>query len=90
MTAPTAKDLVIDIDEVLLTPRAYETWMAWAATIPERLYAATGRLPDSATIPDEAGMVHEDGSLEVFVDIPGYSRIGMVIPPEEWSWRMRQ
>ncbi|NBD73709.1 hypothetical protein GVX82_01560 [Patescibacteria group bacterium] len=76
---------IIDLDAVNLTAEAVAAYQQLA----ERVGAALAQLGISPEeIPDEQGRLMTDGSLEVFVTLPGgHGEISMTIPPEHWAWR---
>ena len=72
---------VVDLDDVLISPRAHASWHAAAAVGAQALPAVHPSL-----IPDEQGIWLPTGELEIFVEIAGH-RISMKIPPSEWAWK---
>ncbi len=76
----------IDLDDVLLSPEAVAAWLrAVAAAV------RAGKLAgiDPAAVPDERGRVESDGSLIVFVPLPGGGEISVRLPPGAWARRQR-
>ncbi|HWO07448.1 MAG TPA: hypothetical protein VNM40_02595 [Candidatus Paceibacterota bacterium] len=75
---------VIDLDDVLISPAAYQVWHAVA-----RAAALSGILsgirPDR--IPIEQCLWLPSGELEIFVDVPNVGRVSMKIPPDQWAWK---
>lgn len=72
------------LDRVLLSVEVVRAWEAHAASIAAQLTAA-GISP--ADIPDEQAEQQADGSLLIYVEVPGQPRIGMRVPAGAWRWR---
>ncbi len=77
---------VVDLDDVVLSLATYQAWQANAEAAAGAL-AAAGRLTDPSLIPDEQGLLLADGSLEIFVEIPGVARVSMRAPVGHWRFR---
>ncbi len=69
----------IDLDVVRLTPAAYRRWVTHTAK------ATFGMAVDPAFFPIERGRIHQDGSLEIYVELPGGREISMHVLAEEWA-----
>ena len=79
---------IIDLDHILLTPRAVNIWMALAEHVAR---AIQGLEIDPSTIPDEQARVEEDESLTIFVELPdGKGEISLSILPEHWQRRFEK
>lgn len=76
------------LDNVLLSPRAYRQWQETAAEA-VRVAASMGLRVDPDTIPDEMAKSLPDGRLLIWVDVPGFRRIQLVVPNGQWTWRNR-
>lgn len=71
------------LDKVNITPKAYS---AWLGICEEHIMGlAASSLPSD--IPDEKGAIQADGSLLIYVDLPGAYRVQMRVEPDEWAWR---
>lgn len=76
------------LDLINISPAAYQAWMAKAReTVSAWLRVGAVRTPEE--IPDEKGRVLEDGSLEIYAELPSGLRASLVVPPEQWAWRIR-
>jgi len=73
-----------DLDLVLLTPAVVREWTDEIAPRAAALLAASGY---QGPIPDERGRVEEDGSLTIYVALPGGAEIGMSVLSLEWAWK---
>lgn len=76
------------LDHVLLSQDAYHEWGRVAADA-VRQAVAEGVCISPENIPDEMAKPVDAGGLLVWVDIPGWRRIEMVIPKSQWAWRKR-
>ena len=74
-----------DLDLVLLTPEVVRVWKFEVAPRAAAMCAAAGIKPTQ--IPDERGRVEEDGSLTIYVALPGGGEVGMSVPPDHWAWK---
>lgn len=72
-----------DLDLVLLTPAVVRAWVNEVVPRAVSLLIAAGMSPDS--IPDERGRVETDGSLTIYVSLPGGGEVGMSVPPSQWT-----
>lgn len=74
---------VIDLDKILLSEEAVAAWMAIVPRV-ARAFQAVGIRPEE--IPDERARIESDGSLKIFVEVPGgCGEISLTIPPESWA-----
>jgi hypothetical protein len=76
----------IDLDSVLLSPATVEAWHALARRIGETLkvFADEGR--ELLPIPDERARANDDGTLTIYVEIPGVVNISLDVPADQWSF----
>jgi hypothetical protein len=72
-----------DLDLVLLTPAVVRAWSDEVAPRAARLLAAAGY---RGPIPDERGRVEEDGTLTIYVALPGGGEVSMSVPAGQWAW----
>ncbi|MBI2356068.1 MAG: hypothetical protein HYV13_02595 [Candidatus Doudnabacteria bacterium] len=72
----------VDLDELLLSPRAV---FGWLAKVRESAVALEGVNPQ--LIPDERARINDDGTLTIFVEIPGIITISMEVPRGDWAYR---
>ncbi|MFZ2556031.1 MAG: hypothetical protein WAX57_04280 [Minisyncoccia bacterium] len=75
---------IVDLDDVFVSPAALSAWQA-TAQVGARALTLVGI--SFAQIPIEQGLILETGELDIFVEIPGLTRISMRIPPEQWRFR---
>jgi hypothetical protein len=75
------------LDLVRLDEQAYRDWLARAGEAANR-WARSGRLATLSAIPDERARPLPDGSLEIYLDLPG-ERVSLIVPPGRWAWRVR-
>ncbi len=74
---------VIDLNFVTVTPTAAIAYASFCVTIALALEElGLGK----TKIPDERGETMPDGSLKIFVDIPGKARVEFTIPEGEWEY----
>ncbi len=78
------KNKIDDLDLVLLTPAVVRAWVLEVVPRAMSLLAAAGVSPDS--IPDERGRVEADGSLTIYVALPGGTEVSMSVPAGQWAW----
>ncbi len=71
------------LDRIRLTPEAYQAWVARSR---QAAWQMQDLGIDPRSIPEEQGEVLDDGSLRVFVDVPGLGRVDLVISPDEWTY----
>lgn len=69
------------IDKIAISPSAVERWIKIADEAVKKIASDT----NPAQIPDEQIQEQKDGSLLMFVDLPG-KKISMKVYPDEWSW----
>ncbi len=76
----------INLDEIMLSQNVVAAWheMAVRATL---FILYTKRKKREVFIPDERARINDDGSLTIFVNIPGVIEISMRVPPDEWTYR---
>ena len=74
----------IDLDLIGLSVPAVEAWHAMAERVAVAL-AQMRRVGDSS-IPDERARVNDDGTLTIFVSIPGVMDISMDVPADQWQY----
>jgi hypothetical protein len=79
---PKSQSEVLDLDTVLISAA---TWCAWDAVVRRSLPQFRGL--DPRDIPDEQGRIASDGSLTIFVALPGGREIALNVPPGEWIRR---
>lgn len=80
---------IVDLDDVVISPAAYQAWQATAAVSAQALIVAR-IVSDPSQIPIEQGLWLASGELEIFVEIvvgqqPAL-RISMKIPSDQWTW----
>jgi len=75
---------VINLDDVLVSPQAYQRWQQ---TVREALERYRGSGIDPSDIPNEQGRVEGDGRLTIFVTMPDKSEVSMSVPADQWKWR---
>lgn len=76
---------IVDLDDIEIAESARDAWALHAQAAVQML-AIMGRVLDSTQIPDEQGVWLPDGSLEIFVEISGVTRISMKVPPGHWRF----
>lgn len=73
------------LSRVALTPDAFERWHKLASD-PRTLAKLDGVNP--SRVPDELARVEADGSLTIYLAIPGNrGEISMRVEPNEWAWQ---
>ena len=77
---------IVDLDLVNISPSVYWAWNKLARQAVKNM-AARGVRFRPEEIPDEAGRLETDGSLIIFVALPGGEEVSLRVPPDEWSWR---
>ena len=77
-------DEIDDLDFVLLTPAVVRAWKEEIAPRAARELATAGY---TDSIPDEQGRVEADGSLTIFVALPGGVEVTMSVPAGQWAWK---
>ena len=73
------------LDFVLITPTVFRVWMN--EVVPHAVSELIARGANLDSIPDERGRVEEDGSLTIYVDLPGGIEVKMSVPPDQWDWK---
>jgi len=73
----------IDLDLVALTPAVVEAWQEVAQSA--FALAHSGRV-GPAEIPDEQARVNDDGTLTIFVSIPGVIDVSLDVPADQWAY----
>ncbi len=74
----------IDLDDVLLSEVAVAAWQELARRVVEAMLVADIVI-DTQSIPDERTRVETDGSLTIYVVVPGLGEVSMTILPEQWA-----
>jgi hypothetical protein len=74
----------IDLDDVLTTQAALAAWEDFARRIGEAI-RLMDRTIDPKSIPDEQARVEADGSLTVYVVVPGLGEMSLTLPPDQWA-----
>lgn len=74
---------VIDLDKVLFSEEAVAAWMSIVPRV-ALAFQAVGICPEE--IPDEQARIESDGSLTIFMEIPGgRGEVSLTIPPGAWA-----
>jgi hypothetical protein len=72
------------LDNILLSTRVYLEWMDRVGSAADALRSC-GLSPED--IPDETAEVMPDGSLRIFVPLPGRPPLELLVPSGEWAWK---
>lgn len=77
----------IDLDDVVLSAVAVAAWQEMAGRIGRALAQISAmRGGEKFTIPDERARIEDDGTLTIYVSIPGVlPEVSMVVPVGHWS-----
>jgi len=73
----------ISLDEVNISPAAYEAWQEIVERIDEILPSLEIAPSD---IPNEKTRIENDGSLTIFVTLP-IGEVSLRVPPHQWTYR---
>lgn len=74
----------IDLDEIVLSEEAAHAWLGIAERVVRALQIA-GFTLDPASIADERARVNADGTLAIYVSVPGIIDVSMVVPAGQWA-----
>ena len=72
----------IDLDDVLLSPAAVAAWQEMAVRIASALQGV-----QPSDIPDEKACINDNGTLTIYVKIPGNADISLDVPTDQWAYR---
>ena len=72
----------IDLDDVLLSPAAVVAWQEMAARIASALQGVR-----PSDIPDEQARINDNGTLTIYVKIPGKADISLDVPADQWAYQ---
>ena len=87
----TAMPQEIDLDDVGLSPAAVAAWQEMAGRVGDVLRQISAmRGGERFAIPDERARVENDGTLTIYVSIPGIAEIAMTVPVGQWSRNPQQ
>lgn len=76
----------IDLDEFMLSPSAVLAWGEMARRVAQELSAIAQTRGQMLEIPDERARVNDNGSLTIYVKIPGVLDISMDVPADQWAY----
>ena len=77
----------IGLDEVMLSTSAVTAWHEMAARVAPALQQIGKMRRETLSIPDERVRVNDDGTLTIFVNVPGAINVSMDVPAGQWSHR---
>lgn len=77
----------IDLDEIMLSQAAAAAWYEMAGRVATALQHIGKMRGKTLSIPDERARVNDDGTLTIFVNIPGIIDVSMDVPAENWAHR---
>jgi pyruvate formate-lyase activating enzyme-like uncharacterized protein len=77
----------IDLDEVMLSQDAAVAWHEMAGRVAVALQHIAKMGKEIPQIPDERARVNDNGTLTIFVNIPGVIDVSMEVPGGHWSYR---
>jgi len=78
---------IINLDAIMLSPAAVAAWQKVAQRLAPALREISEKRGDALDIPDEQGRVNDDGSLTIFVEIPGVDmNISLEVPASQWAY----
>ena len=76
----------IDLDEVALSSATVEAWKEIAERVARGLAEIARMRGTTFAIPAERGRVEDDGTLTIYISIPGVTEASMTVPAGHWSW----
>ena len=80
----------INLDDVVLSPATVAAWQEIAKRVARALAEIARVRGTTFAIPDERGRVNDDGSLTIFISVPGViTEAFMDVPAGEWAWASR-
>ncbi len=81
---------VYDLDDIMISPRIYETWLAYCPFVVEEIakeFERQGKILNPAEIPNEQFREFADGTAEVFIFFKEINKeIKMSVPKGEWKF----
>lgn len=77
----------IGLDGVVLSTAAVVAWREIAAQAAITLQRLGEMRAKTFSIPDERARINDDGTLTIFVNIPGAIDISMDVPAGHWDYR---
>jgi hypothetical protein len=77
----------IDLVEVNISPAVFEEWQKAASRIAQALKLLEEAGREIPPIPDERARVEDDGTLTIYVSVPGVIDLSMPVPREHWVYR---
>ncbi len=70
----------------MLSHAATQAWHALASRVADTLEHLQQMGREIPAIPDERARINDDGTLTVFVDIPGVLNVSLQVPAEQWTY----
>lgn len=76
----------IDLDEVTISPATLVAWHGVAQRLALALRELKRLGREIPEIPIERGRVEDDGTLTVYIDLPGLISASISVPRDQWKW----
>lgn len=77
----------VSLDAVMLSEAAVAAWHEMAGRFAVALQYIGKMRGKEIPIPDERARVNDNGTLTIFVSIPGTTELTMDVPADHWSYR---
>ncbi len=76
----------VDLDQVSISPEIFTAWHELAGRVAVVLAQMVEMGREIPPIPDKRTRVNDDGTLTVYVEIPGVLMVSMDVPAEQWAY----
>ena len=77
---------IVDLDAIALSPAAVMAWAELAWKTAQGLEQIARNRGIELQIPDEQARENNDGTLTIFVKIPGIIDISLDVPADQWAY----
>lgn len=76
-----------DLETIILSLEAAEAWNGLANNVAAALRNLECLADKWLLLPDERARVNDDGTLTIFIRIPGVLECSLEVPSEHWAYR---
>jgi hypothetical protein len=73
------------LENIQVHVAVYAAWLEKVGAAAQEA-VALGIWPEA--VPDEQATPLPDGNLLIWVDVPGFRRVSMLVPKEHWHWKL--